>query len=83
MKIFLFQTLATESNALAKDAENLRDLILNWKLQTRNESSLSLLNSPELSDLNELYSECRNKFIDRIMQDVRSLTDQTNSLKST
>ncbi|VUZ45904.1 unnamed protein product [Hymenolepis diminuta] len=76
------QTLANESNVLSRDAENLRDLILNWKLQTRNESGPSLLNSPELSDLNELYSECRNKFIDRIMQDVRSLIDQTNSLKS-
>ncbi|VDO04634.1 unnamed protein product [Rodentolepis nana] len=77
------QTLANESSALVEDAENLRELILNRKIQTRNKASLSSIDSPELSDLDELYSECRNKLLDRTMQDIRSLTDRTKALKST
>nr|CUU98210.1 hypothetical transcript [Hymenolepis microstoma] len=83
MKISLLQTLANESGALVEDAENLRELILNRKLQTRNKTRINSLDSPELSDLDELYSECRNKFLDRTMQDIRYLTNQTKSLKST
>ncbi|KAM7539628.1 hypothetical protein Aperf_G00000028922 [Anoplocephala perfoliata] len=76
------QTLANESQTLAEDAEALRDVILNRKIQTRNTLHPISPNSPELFDLNELFFECRNKILDRSLQDARSLAEQTNTLKS-
>lgn len=67
---------------MAEESETLRDALLKQKLQVMNSAHPTTQNVPELSDLEVLFTNCLGNILDRTIDDVRSLAEQANGIKS-